>query len=110
LKASEVFLRRRLYKRRTDGTLISAHWLRPKYPRYWHYDMLGGLRAMAELKLIDDPRCSDALDLLERKELPAGGWAPRRALLQGFAAPGYQHAVRVDFPRGLGREREPQDE
>ncbi len=25
--------------------------------------------------LIKDPRCADALDLLERKELPGGGWA-----------------------------------
>ncbi|HEY6419380.1 MAG TPA: hypothetical protein VIX59_10280 [Candidatus Binataceae bacterium] len=75
LKASEVFLCRRLFRRRTDGTVISPHWLRPKYPRYWHYDMLGGLKAMAGMGLIMDPRCADALDLLERKELPGGGWA-----------------------------------
>jgi hypothetical protein len=75
VKASEVFLCRRLFKSRTDGKLISPHWTRPKYPRYWHYDMLGGLVAMAEMGLIKDPRCADALDLLERKELPRGGWA-----------------------------------
>jgi hypothetical protein len=75
LKASEIFLCRRLFKSKTDGTVISPHWLRPKYPRYWHYDMLGGLVAMAEMGLISDPRCADALDLLERKELPSGGWA-----------------------------------
>jgi hypothetical protein len=75
LKASEVFLCRRLFKSRTDGTVISPHWMRPKYPRYWHYDFLGGLVAMAEMGLINDPRCGDALELLERKELPGGGWA-----------------------------------
>jgi hypothetical protein len=75
VKASEVFLSRRLYKRLTDGTSISPHMTRPKYPRYWHYDMLGGLVAMSEMGLIKDPRCADALDLLERKELPRGGWA-----------------------------------
>ena len=75
LKASEVFLSRRLFKSKTDGKVISPHWVRPKYPRYWHYDMLGGLVAMAEMGLIKDPRCADALDLLERKELPKGGWA-----------------------------------
>src|SRR5208283_1104091 len=32
-------------------------------------------RAMAEMGLINDPRCADALDLLERMELPDGGWA-----------------------------------
>jgi hypothetical protein len=75
VKASEVFLCRRLFKSKTDGKMISPHWVRPKYPRYWHYDMLGGLVAIAEMGLIKDPRCADALDLLERKELPKGGWA-----------------------------------
>ena len=75
LKASEIFLCRRLFKSKTDGTVISPHWIRPKYPRYWHYDFLGGLVATAEMGLISDPRCADALDLLERKELPGGGWA-----------------------------------
>jgi len=50
--------------------VISPHWTHPKCPRYWHYDMLGGLVAMAEMELIEDLRCADALDLLERKELP----------------------------------------
>ena len=72
--AAEIFLCRHLYKRRTDGTIISPHWLRPKYPRYWHYDFLGGLVAMAEMGLVKDPRCANALDLLEKKELPTGGW------------------------------------
>ena len=74
-KASEVFLCRRLFRRRTDGKLISPHMIRPKYPRYWHYDILGALLAMAEMGLINDPRCAEALDLLERKELPGKGWA-----------------------------------
>jgi hypothetical protein len=29
---------------------------------------------MAELGVIADPRCADALDLLESKRLPDGGW------------------------------------
>src|SRR5215469_9834597 len=74
-KAAEVFLCRRLFRSRADGKVISPQWLRFKYPRYWHYDVLGGLVAMAEMALIQDPRCSEALDLLERKELPGGGWA-----------------------------------
>jgi hypothetical protein len=53
LKASEVFLCRRLFKSKTDGKVISPHWVRPKYPRYWQYDMLGGLVAMAEMGLIN---------------------------------------------------------
>ena len=45
------------------------------YPLYWHYDILHGLKVMAEAGFIDDPRCSDALDLLESKRLPSGGFA-----------------------------------
>jgi len=74
-KASEVFLSRRLFKRRSDGNIIHPNFLMLHYPLYWHYDVLGGLHAMAEIGLVNDPRCSDALDLLERKELPDGGWA-----------------------------------
>ena len=48
------------------------------YPLYWHYDILGGLKVMAEAGFIDDPRCRDALDLLEEKRLPDGGWAAEK--------------------------------
>ncbi|HYL57962.1 MAG TPA: hypothetical protein VEU51_03755, partial [Candidatus Acidoferrales bacterium] len=75
MKTAEFFLCRQLFKSRTTGKVVSPHFIRQHYPRYWHYEMLGGLVAMAEMGLIDDPRCRDALDLLERKELPGGGWA-----------------------------------
>ena len=105
LKASEVFLCRRLFKSKTDGKVISPHWVRPKYPRYWHYDMLGGLVAMAEMGLIKDPRCVDALDLLERKELPERRMGRAGALLQGVTEFGYGREVRIDIDGGLGRRR-----
>jgi hypothetical protein len=75
VKASEVFLSRRLFKRCSDGKVIRGNFVMFHYPLFWHYDVLGGLKAMAEMGLVNDPRCSDALDLLERKELPNGGWA-----------------------------------
>ena len=74
LRASEVFLSRRLFKRRSDGRVIHPNFRMLHYPLYWHYDVLGGLKAMAEMGLVKDMRCGDALDLLERKELPSGGW------------------------------------
>jgi hypothetical protein len=74
LRASEVFLSRRLFKRRSDGKVIHPNFRMLHYPLYWHYDVLGGLKAMAEMGLVRDSRCNDALDLLERKELSNGGW------------------------------------
>jgi hypothetical protein len=72
--ASEVFLRRRLFKRASDGQVINKEFVALHYPLYWHYDLLHGLRAMAKIGRIRDARCADALELLEKKQLPDGGW------------------------------------
>ncbi len=77
-RAAEIFLKRRLFKRQADGTVIRDEFVALHYPLYWHYDILGGLKVMAEAGFIDDPRCRDALDLLEEKRLPDGGWAAEK--------------------------------
>lgn len=73
-QAAEVFLKRRLFRRLSDGSVMDAHFVRLHYPLYWHYDILGGLKVMAEIGRLDDPRCTEALDLLESKRLPDGGF------------------------------------
>lgn len=74
-RAADVLLARRLIYRRTDGRLIRSDWARLHYLVYWRYDVLSALIGLAEAGLVGDARCDDALDLLERKELPGGGWA-----------------------------------
>jgi hypothetical protein len=73
-EASEILLTRKLYKRRSDGKVMREEFTRLHYPLYWHYDVLFGLKVMAEIGRIHDPRCADALDWLESKRLPSGGW------------------------------------
>ena len=73
-RAADVFLQRALYRRRTDREVIHPEFTYLHYPLYWHYDILGGLKGMVAVGRIKDRRCSDALDLLESKQLPAGGW------------------------------------
>jgi hypothetical protein len=73
-RAADVFLSRHLFKRRRDGKVILSEFTRLHYPLYWHYDILAGLKAMSRMDLLKDPRCADALDLLETKRLPDGGW------------------------------------
>jgi hypothetical protein len=73
-RAAEVFLRRGLFKRVSDGKIINPDFVALHYPLYWHYDVLGGLKAMTLIGRIKDPRCTAALDLLEEKRLPDGGW------------------------------------
>ena len=74
-RAAELFLCRKLFKRRRDGKVMDPDFVLLHYPCYWHYDVLMGLKVMAETGFIRDPRCKDALDLLESKQLPGGGWA-----------------------------------
>ena len=73
-RAADIFLKRRLYKRKRDGTVISDDFTKLHYPCYWHYDILFGLKVMAEAGFLDDERCHDALDLLETKKLEEGGF------------------------------------
>lgn len=77
-RASEVFLRRRLFRRVRDGAVIDPEFVRLHYPLYYHYDILGGLKAIARVGRARDRRCVEALDLLEEKQLPGGGWPAER--------------------------------
>ena len=72
-RAAEVLLARRLAYRISTGELIHPEFVKLHYPLYWHYDLLGGLKCLADLRMLDDKRCTDALDLLESMRL-ADGW------------------------------------
>jgi hypothetical protein len=73
-RAAEVFLKRNLFLGERNGQVMDAHFIRLHYPPYWHYDILFGLKVMAEGGLIHDPRCARALDVLEEKMLADGGF------------------------------------
>jgi hypothetical protein len=73
-EAAEFFLRRRLYQRLTDGSVIKPDFVQLHYPCYWHYDILFALTVFSETGQINDERCREALDLLESKRLPDGGF------------------------------------
>ena len=94
--AAEVFLSRGLLRRRRDGNPIHPSFLKLHYPLYWHYDVLGGLVAMAELNLLGDPRCDAALDLLESKRLGDGGW-PAEAKFYSTSAKASSNTAAVDW-------------
>ncbi|MBI3973770.1 MAG: hypothetical protein HY332_21040 [Chloroflexi bacterium] len=53
---------------------MSERFLTLRYPSYWHYDVLFGLKVLAEAGFIGDERCIEALDLLESKRLADGGF------------------------------------
>ena len=74
-RATEFLLARRLLWRKRDGALIEPEWGGPvdkiHYPIRF-YDVLSVLLVMAEMGVVRDRRCQDALDLLERKRLADG--------------------------------------
>jgi hypothetical protein len=91
-QAAGVFLKRQLFMRQSDGSVMDEHFVCLHYPLYWHYDILFGLKVMAEAGFIGDPRCTAALDLLESKRLPDGGFPaeesyarPTRPELSGYS-------------------------
>jgi hypothetical protein len=104
-RAAEVLLTRRLAYRASTGELIRAEFVALHYPLYWHYDVLGGLKGMAEVGLLGDPRCADALDLLESMRLP-DGW-PAHARYYRVATDIALHHDAVDWGGTSSRRANP---
>jgi hypothetical protein len=74
-RAAEFFLRHRVAWSERSGRPMHPAAVELHYPPYWHYDVLAGLRALAESGHLADPRTSDALDLLESRRRDDGTWA-----------------------------------
>lgn len=73
-RAAELFLSHRLFRSLATGQVISRTWLVPRYPPYWHYDILQALVVLSRIGKAADPRARDALDELERRRRPDGRW------------------------------------
>jgi hypothetical protein len=56
------------------GEPINPRWLQLRYPSYWHYDVLQSLLVLGRLGRLDDPRATDALELLEQRRRQDGRW------------------------------------
>ncbi|HLZ10548.1 MAG TPA: hypothetical protein VKT80_18320, partial [Chloroflexota bacterium] len=85
-RAAEVFLERRLFRRKTDDSVISPDFLKLHHPCYWHYDILFALRVMDGAGFLEDPRCAEALAILENKRLPDGGFPADEKYYQSTSA------------------------
>lgn len=73
-RAAELFLRKKLYRKESNGQIMNQYFVKLHYPYYWKYNILIGLKVMAEAGFIKDQRCHEVLDLLESKRLEDGGW------------------------------------
>ena len=73
--AAEFLLEHFLYRSHNTGRIIDEEWTRLHFPLFYFYDILHGLRVLAELGLTSDGRDLDALDLLISKRWDNGAWA-----------------------------------
>lgn len=80
--ACELFLKRKLFRKSSDSSIIDPNWLLLSYPPYWHYDILMTLKVLSEGDKIDDPRTSEALDVLESKKLEDDGFPAEKRYYQ----------------------------
>jgi hypothetical protein len=82
-RTAELLLEHRLFRSLSTGEPIHSSWTVLHYPPYWHYDVLVGLRLLAAVGRLGDPRGTDALDLLEHARGGDGrftgrSWSSRR--------------------------------
>jgi len=75
-RASEFFLKHRLFRSDKTGEVINPEWLQLHYPLYWHYDILQALRILGRFEKLTDSRLEEALDVVQSKRLPDGRWQP----------------------------------
>lgn len=63
------------------------------FPYYWRYNILLALKVMYEGGFLTDPRCVKALDLLESKKLPDGGFPAEKRYYYSKTAKSGRSAV-----------------
>ena len=62
--------------------------MRLRWPPFWHYDRLQGLRALREAGRLDDPRTADALASLGDARRADGRWRADGRYWRGPGATG----------------------
>lgn len=74
-QAAEMILRAGLFRSERRREALWPHFAKFRYPPYWHYDVLFGLRVLTDVGLVGDRRAAEALDLVEQKRRTDGSWA-----------------------------------
>lgn len=73
-RAAQLFLSHRMFRSLATGQPISRRWLVPRYPPYWHYDILQGALIITRIGFAADPRLQDAVQVLEDLRSADGTW------------------------------------
>jgi hypothetical protein len=73
-RGAEFLLQHRVVFSHRTGKPAHPAFLRIRFPAYWHYDLLAGLRTLVAAGAVGDLRAADALDLLASKRRPDETW------------------------------------
>lgn len=73
-RAEEYLLERRMLRRLSTGELGDPEWAMFSFPTRWFYDALRGLDYLRRAGVAPDPRCDEAIDLVENKRGADGRW------------------------------------
>jgi len=76
LRTAELVLSHRIFRSTQTGEVVHPSWVRLHYPPFWHYDVLAALSVLARMGRLQDPRCEDGMELVERRRLGDGRWRP----------------------------------
>lgn len=70
----EYLLERRLLWRLSTGDEINPRWKLLSFPPRWHYDVLRALEHLRDVRREPDPRCQEAIAIVESKKRSDGRW------------------------------------
>jgi hypothetical protein len=84
-RAEEYLLARSLFRRRSTGEVASSGFLELAYPPRYEYDILRALDYFRNAGVPPDARMSEAVDLVQSKQLPDGRWPLERAHEEALA-------------------------
>jgi hypothetical protein len=73
-RGEEYLLERKLFRRKSTGTVIDPSWLEFSYPTRWYYDVLRALEYFRSAGDAPDPRLAEAVELLRSKKQQDGTW------------------------------------
>lgn len=76
-RTAELLLDHKVFMGLRTGEPINKTWLSPRYPPYWHYDILQALLILSRMDRVTDSRAGRALDEIERQRQADGRWVTR---------------------------------
>ena len=79
-QSAEILLDRHVYLSRSDQKPLRPVFCKLAYPYPRLYNFMAGLHILARSGHIGDPRCTEALDLLESRFIEGQGWPMERRL------------------------------